>query len=210
MEEMLAMRKDSMTFPNRLPIVAPADSVPGPGQGNWTYKEYANLSDDGNHYEVVDGVLFMTSFPGSEHQNAVGEIFAYLREYIKLRGLGKVFLAPLDVELAQNVVVQPDIIVILNDQRKKITHSRIIGSPDLLVEVVSPGSVGYDRREKQNSYARAGVTEYWIVDPLAQNIELLILEVETYRSEGVFQGKSTLPSRVVHEFAVPVENFFLT
>jgi len=198
-----------MIFPDHLPIVAPADNIPGPGQGHWTYKDYAALPDDGNRYEVVDGVLFMVPSPGSEHQNAVGEIFVHLREYIKLRGLGKVFLAPLDVELAPDVVVQPDVIVILNDQRKKITHNRIMGAPDLVVEVVLPGSVGYDRREKQDMYARAGVPEYWIVDPLAQNVELLFLETESYRSQGIFQGNSVLPSRVVPQFAVPVESFFL-
>ncbi len=206
---MVAARKISMPFPYHLPIVSPAENVPGPAQGHWTYRDYANLPDDGIRYEVVDGVLYMTPSPGSEHQNAVGEIFVYLRQAVKLRKLGKVFLAPFDVELAPNVIVQPDIIVLLHSEEHKLAYNRIIGAPNLLVEVVSPGSVGYDRREKQNSYARAGVPEYWIVDPLAQNVELLLLENATYHSQGIFQGEASLPSRTIPDFSVPVANFFL-
>jgi Uma2 family endonuclease len=200
--------KNVMTFPNHLPTTAPVDKIPGPDQGHWTYQDYANLPDDGKRYEVVDGVLFMTPSPGNEHQNAVGEIFAYLRESIRLQGLGKVILSPFDVELSPNQVVQPDIIVVLNENKQKITHSRIVGAPDLVVEVVSPGSVGYDRREKQNIYAQAGVPEYWLVDPISQNVELLLLETEAYRSQGIFQGQAILPSRIVPQLSVPIERFF--
>jgi Uma2 family endonuclease len=197
-----------MTFPNHLPVIAPADNVPGPSQGHWTYQDYANLPDDGKRYEVVDGVLYMVPSPGSEHQNAVIEFSGYLREYVKLRGLGKVYCAPFDVELAPGTIVQPDVLVILNGQLNKITPGRVVGAPDLVVEIVSPGSVGYDRREKQDLYARAGIPEYWIVDPFIQNVELLFLETEIYRSQGIFQGNSVLPSRIVPQLAVPVESFF--
>ena len=197
-----------MTLPDHLPIITPADNVPGPEQGHWTYQDYANLPEDGNRYEVVDGVLYMVPSPGREHQKASGEIFVHLHRCIQLSGLGEVFYAPFDVELAPNTVVQPDVFVILNDQLNKITDSRVIGAPDLVVEIVSPGSMGYDRREKQDSYARAGVPEYWIVDPLAQNVELLFLDAEAYRSQGIFQGKSVLPSRIVPQLATPVESFF--
>ena len=204
---MLAERND-MSFPNHLPVSTPADDILGPVQGNWTYQDYVKLPDDGRRYEVVEGVLFMNPSPSNEHQNAVGEIFAYLRDSIRIQGMGKVILSPFDVELAADVVVQPDILVVLNENKQKITRSRVIGAPDLIVEVVSPGSAGYDRREKQNAYAHAGVPEYWLVDPIAQNVELLLLETEAYRSQGVFLGKAILPSRIVPQLSVHVERFF--
>ncbi len=194
--------------PDQLPMVRPADHIQGPGQGRWTYEDYAALPDDGKRYEIVDGVLFMAPSPSRWHQKAVGEIFSYLRTYINLRGLGEVYIAPFDVELAYNVTVQPDVTVILNDHLERITDNRIIGAPDLVVEVISPGSDGYDRREKQNAYARAEVPEYWLVDPAAHTVEVLTLQFNEYRSEGVFQGKAILPTKIITAFPVHVEQFF--
>jgi Uma2 family endonuclease len=121
--------------------------------------------------------------------------------------LGRVFAAPVDVELAPDTVVQPDIVVILSANLDRITPSRIIGAPDLVVEILSPGTAGYDRREKQDAYARSGVGEYWIVDPGAQTVELLTLDQGGYRSHGVFRGQARLPSSVV-TLPVPIERFF--
>jgi Uma2 family endonuclease len=189
-------------------MVMPADSMPGPGQGHWTYKDYASLSDDGHRYEIVDGVLYMAPSPNEWHQNAALEIASYLRTHIKLAGLGQVYIAPFDVELGPKTVVQPDVLVILNANRNKITFSHIIGAPDLVVEVSSPGTVGYDREKKQSAYARAGVPEYWIADPWSRTVEVLTLEAGGYRSLGVFEGKAVLPSEVVPDFLVHVEQFF--
>jgi Uma2 family endonuclease len=189
-------------------MVVPADHMPGPEQGHWTYEDYAALPDDGHRYEIVDGVLYMAPSPNEWHQNAALEIASYLRTHVKLTGLGRVYIAPFDVELNPRTVVQPDVLVILNANRNKITFSHIIGAPDLVVEVSSPGTVGYDREKKQSAYARAGVPEYWVADPWSRTVEVLTLEAGVYRSLGVFEGKAVLPSQVVPDFLVPVEQFF--
>jgi Uma2 family endonuclease len=189
-------------------MVMPADHMPGPGQGHWTYKDYAALPDDGHRYEIVDGVLYMAPSPNKEHQNAAFEIASYLRTHIKLTGLGQVYIAPFDVELNHRTVVQPDVIVVLTPHLDIITESRIIGAPDLVVEVSSPGTVGHDRTNKQSAYARAGVPEYWIADPWSRTVEVLTLGAGAYRSLGVFEGKAVLPSQVVPDFLVHVEQFF--
>ncbi len=186
----------------------PADWVPGPKQGHWTYADYAALSDDGNRYEVVSGVLFMTPSPGGAHQDAVGEIFTYLREHVKQGGLGLVRIAPFDVELAPGTVVQPDVFVVLSEHFDKITDNRILGAPDLVVEVASPGTAIYDRHNKLEAYARAGVPEYWIANPATHTVEVLVLESGKYRALGVFQGKAVLPSEIIPGLDVPVEKFF--
>lgn len=189
-------------------MVMPADHMPGPEQGHWTYKDYAALPDDGHRYEIVDGVLYMAPSPNKGHQNAAFEIASYLRTHVKLTGLGQVYIAPFDVELNPRTVVQPDVIVVLNPNLDIITESRIIGAPDLIVEVSSPGTVGYDREKKQSAYAHAGVPEYWVADPWSRTIEVLTLEVGAYRSLGVFEGKAVLPSLVVPDFLVHVERLF--
>jgi Uma2 family endonuclease len=197
-----------MTSSGRVPMVLPADHVPGPEQGHWTYKDYVALPDDGRRYEIVDGVLYMAPSPNEWHQNATLEIASYLRTHVKLTGLGQVYIAPFDVEFDPKTVVQPDVMVILNANRTKVTFSRIVCAPDLVVEVSSPGTVGYDREKKQRAYARAGVPEYWIADPWSRTVEVLSLVAGGYRSLGVFEGKAVLPSEVVPDFLVHVEQFF--
>lgn len=189
-------------------MVIPADHIPGPPQGLWTYNDYAALPGDGHRYEIVDGVLYMAPAPNREHQNAALEIATYLRTHIKLTGLGQVYIAPFDVQLDVRTVVQPDVIVVLIPHIERVTESRIIGAPDLIVEVSSPGTVGHDRTKKQNAYARAGVPEYWIADPWSRTVEVLALEAGSYRSLGVFEGQAVLPSRIVPDFLVHVEQFF--
>lgn len=196
-------------IPDCISMVTTADSVKGPGQGRWTYKDYAALPNDGRRYEVVEGTLYMAPSPGKWHQKAAGRFYRHLSSFIEDVGLGEVYMAPFDVEIADTIVVQPDVMVILNANREKVAENRVIGAPDLIVEVASPGTAGYDRREKQNIYAHAGVPEYWIADPAAQTVEVLLLEFGEYRPLGVFHGKATLPSKVIANFPTPVEQFFI-
>lgn len=87
--------------------------------------------------------------------------------------------------------------------------TRIIGAPDLVIEVSSPGTVDYDRHAKQDAYARAGIQEYWIADPATQTVEVLVLEGGKYYSLGVFSGSMSLSSKVVPTIAeVQAEQFF--
>ncbi len=199
-----------MTLLERFSVVTPADWVPGPGQGHWTYNHYAALQDDEHRYEIVDGVLYyMSPSPSESHQSATGWFYHYLLLHVQVAGLGRTYVAPFDVELAPDVVVQPDVIVVLNAKREKITPSRIVGAPDLVVEVSSPSTAGYDRRKKQDAYARTGVSEYWIVDAGAETVEVLVLEGNAYYTQGIFTGHAGLISQVVPTIIdVPVEKFF--
>ena len=196
------------TTTDELSVVTPADWVPGPPQGSWTYDDYAALPDDGNRYEIVNGVLIMTPAPSPEHQDIVGEIFSALRTHIKLAGLGRVFTGPIDVDLGPKNVYQPDLVVVLNTHLDRVAEKKIIGAPDLVVEVASPSTAAYDRLTKYEKYAHAGIREYWMVKPKSRSVELLVLEGREYRSLGIFRGEQTLPSRIVPDLPVGVERFF--
>ena len=186
-----------------------AKHVPGPRQGQWTYDDYAALPDDGQRYEVMNGVLIMAPAPTPEHQGVSTLLLVYLFQYSQAIGLGKIFAAPLDVELASNRVVQPDILVVLNANLHKIAAKRFIGAPDLVIEIASPGTELYDRLSKYEAYEQAGVSEYWMVNSSDKSIEVSVLEGREFQSLGVFQGKTTIPSRVVPGIAnVAVEQFF--
>jgi len=190
-------------------MATPADWVPGPPQGSWTYDEYAALPDDGQRYEIVNGVLVMAPAPSPAHQDIVGMIFHYLLVQVKFAGLGRVFTAPIDVDLGQKNVFQPDVVVVLNAHLERVAAKKIVGAPDLVVEVVSPGSGLMDRIAKYAVYARAGISEYWMVKPEGKTVEVFVLEAGEYRSLGVFGGQQTLPSRVVPGLLVRVEQFFV-
>ncbi len=190
-------------------VVTPADWVPGPPQGSWTYDDYAALPDDGRHYEIVNGVLVMGPAPSPDHQSIAVRLSHYLFVHAELAGLGRVFAAPIDVELGPKNVFQPDVIVLLNAHLDRVAAKRIIGAPDLVVEVASPSTAAFDRLTKYDVYARAGVIEYWIVKSAQRTVEVLALENGEYRSLGIFNGQATLPSRVIPGLPVRVEQFFV-
>jgi Uma2 family endonuclease len=198
-----------MTTVERPSVVLPADWVPGPPQGSWTYTDYAALPDDGQRYEIVNGVLLMAPAPTPDHQSVAVRIAYYIFPHIDLAGIGKLFTAPIDVELGPKNVFQPDLVVVLNEHLSRVAAKKIIGAPDLVIEVASPSTAAYDRLTKYEQYAQAGITEYWIVKPTTHTIEVLVLEDGEYHSLGVFSGQQTLPSWVVPGFSVAAEKFFM-
>jgi Uma2 family endonuclease len=190
------------------PVVLPANWIPGPKQGQWTYQDYAAIPEDGHRYEVIKGVLYMSPAPTLKHQKIIVKLVSYLEDFVETSGRGEVYVSPVDVELSYRTVVQPDVIVILNKHLDRLTEKRILGAPDLAIEVASPSTASHDRHKKQAAYARAGVPEYWIVNPKHQTIEVLVLEGSLYRSLGSFSGRATLPSQIVPDLPVSVEQFF--
>lgn len=191
-----------------IPAAMPADWVSGPQQGKWTYKDYAALPDDGNCYEVLDGVLYMAPSPDRWHQKASGAIFYHLYAAVQLTGLGEVYSCPFDVILDAKNTVQPDILVVLNKHLDRIKKHSVVGAPDLAVEIASPSTARIDLNEKFRAYAAAGVPEYWIVTPGSWTVELFVLEHGAYRSLGIYYGPAVLPSRIVPGLSVRVEQFF--
>jgi Uma2 family endonuclease len=185
-----------------------ADHVPGPGQGNWTYKDYAAL-DDGKRYEILDGVLYMSPVPSWPHFDVVKQITRYLLRFVEDAGLGTIAFAPVDVELSPKNLVQPDVFIVLRENQQKIHHSRLIGAPDLAVEVLSPGNTLHDRQEKFEKYQRFGVKEYWIANPMQCVVEVFVLEQGAYRLLGRFRGRDAILSRIVPQMAqVHAEELF--
>ena len=187
----------------------PVRRTPGPKQGEWTYNDYANLPDDGRRYEVMNGVLLLIPTPNSAHQSAAMRFAYHFFQHVELTGLGTVMAAPFDVELTRKRVVQPDFLVVLNANLQNLTESRLVGPPDLAIEIASPGTAVYDRLSKYEAYEQAGVSEYWLADPEERSVEVFVLEEGHYQSLGIFVGKDTIPSLIVPAIsAVPVDQFF--
>lgn len=198
----------TIAAPHVEPVTRPADHVPGPPQGQWTYDDYAALPDDGNRYEVLDGVLYVSPSPSPRHQRRLLRLSRKLADYVEVNQLGELFLAPMDVRMPGATPVQPDAFLFLAGSPVSIDESKppIEGVPDLVIEVLSPSTAGYDRREKQDVYAQAGVREFWPVDPATGTIEVLELVVGTYRSRGVVSGRSRIPSGVLPGLPLTAED----
>ena len=193
---------------HKIDIVMPADWIPGPRQGDWTYDMYAALPADGHHYEIVQGVLMVSPAPDTAHQGVIEEINAYLRERIFLTDRGLVLTSPVDVVFSSQKTVQPDILLLLAEHIDRLQERYIAGPPDLAVEVISPGSVTFDRLVKYSLYEQEGVPEYWLVNRPEQTVEVFVLETGKYYLLGAFRGEQALQSRIVPGPAVPVSQFF--
>jgi Uma2 family endonuclease len=151
----------------------------------------------------------MAANPNTNHQSASTWIHHYLVVFVLVAQKGRVFHAPYDVRLRSGATIQPDVIVVLNSNLNIIQAEKISGSPDLVVEVSSPGTKYYDRNKKKQTYEQNGIKEYWIVDPDTQEVEVFELHNSAYVSLGVFRGKNTLPTKVIPNFPVRVEQFFV-
>ncbi len=146
----------------------------------YTYKDYLQIEDE-KRYEVMEGGLIMVPAPLTIHQRISRNVESILCNFVKENRLGEVLYAPTDVVLSEDVVVQPDILFISKERLNIIEEAAIMGSPDLIVEVVSPSSASYDTIEKRGVYEKYGVKEYWLVFPQEKAIEVLTLENSIYR-----------------------------
>ncbi len=131
-----------------------------------SYEEYLALPDDGRIVEWVNGEIITHMPATSLHQNVASLIETLLRLYVTRLRLGVVFDAPFEVRLWPNGPArEPDVLFIGRERLAQLTERRFEGGPDLVVEVVSPGSVTIDRVDKFLEYEQANVSEYWIIDP---------------------------------------------
>ncbi len=131
-------------------------SVRGPMQGKWTYADWERLGDDGIRYEIIAGVLYMTTAPSFFHQWIIRRFdqYQYIGVPAEERGLGFAATAPVGLLMPGCDPVQPNFVVVLKKNAAIIRDRRIRGVPDLIVEVISPGSAAYDEGIKLEAYAR--------------------------------------------------------
>jgi Uma2 family endonuclease len=155
-----------------VPVVYETETPLAPRTGLGPYREadYVDLPDE-PRCELLYGRLLVTPAPAARHQLVVGRLLHLLIDFADRNG-GLAIVSPVDVVLADHSVVQPDVIYV-SAARSAIVRERVEGAPDLVVEVLSPGTARRDLGEKLRLYAEAGVKEYWIVDPGLQTFEFL-------------------------------------
>ena len=173
------------------PLSAEADDRPGVC-GLCTVKDWEALPDD-VRMELIDGILYDMAQPSVAHQTIQMELLAAFYNFVRAgEGGCRIFPAPLGVRLDRDdrSMLLPDIVVVCDP--KKLLKKWCNGEPDLVVEILSPSTGKRDRGLKERKYRKAGVREYWIVDPERQ-------EVEVY-----CYGKSEFPVFYTFSDRVPV------
>jgi len=156
----------------------------------YTYEDYLGFPDN-MRCEIINGEIHdMTLSPTSRHQRVSGEIYRLIGNYLRDQNHPcQVFHAPLDVVLARDQVVQPDVFVVCDTG---IVKQWVFGTPDVIFEIASPSTTLKDRREKMHLYERFGVKEYFLVDPEAEFIEKFVLHDAKYNGRvGIYAGDDT-------------------
>jgi Uma2 family endonuclease len=172
------------------------------------------LPDDGNRYEVINGVLYMATVPSSFHQWISKQLMRYVGIPGEDAGLVYAFSAPIGVIMPGCDPVHPDFVLVRVSNASIIRDRRIMGAPDLIVEILSPGTAKYDAQVKLPAYARAGVPEYAIVDPSARTLSLYRLDgmappgINRYAAPRVYAEGDTAMFECVPGIAVPVGALF--
>ena len=146
-----------------------------------TYDDLLDMPDDGQRYEIIGGEMIVTPSPTANHQRVLFQLIRLLDAFVLEHGGGELFIAPFDVQLGYHDIVEPDLLFIASDQgRVPGEQHKFEGSPNLVVEVISPSSRQTDRVKKMALYARSGVQEYWIADPEQRVLVVNVLEGQTY------------------------------
>lgn len=183
------------------------------GKSPLTYKEYLEL-DESVRYEVIEGQIYnMSPAPTTKHQAVQRELLTEFNLFLRGKKCS-VFGSPIDVcfheeddDLSKiEEWVEPDLVVVCD--KSKIREKRIVGVPDLIVEILSPSTAKKDKIIKFNRYQRAGVKEYWIVDPSNETIDVYVLEQTGFKHVGTYFKEDTLPVRLFAGFEIALSNVF--
>jgi Uma2 family endonuclease len=172
----------------------------------WTYEDLLALPDDGKRYEIIEGTLYEMTGPNTAHATAIINLILILAPLIQRFG-GRIFTAPLDVFMPGGNPVQPDLMALLPASRATVVRRGIEGPPDLIVEVISPSNRDHDVLTKRALYGRAGVREYWLVDPDARSLEILTLDRDALHSYGKFADDAIVRSPLL-DAEIPVASVF--
>jgi Uma2 family endonuclease len=171
-----------------------------------TAADWAKLPE-GYKYQLIDGEFVEWPSMTLREHDARMEIGLALYQHVKSRKLGEAMFVPFDVHLTDCDIYQPDIIFVSNENLHYIEEDGVHGPPDLVIEVLSRSTAGFDLLLKKDGYEKFGVKEYWIVDPMDKTVETFINSSTGFQSS--FVGKEgTVCSSVLPEFCVELQSIF--
>lgn len=177
-----------------------------------TVKEFLQMDFEGEdtYYELINVIIVRKSATTLRHQETSQNINFELIGFVRSKKLGKVFTAPTDVYLDEHNHVMPDIFFVSKKNEKILDYKEgvVIGVPDLIIEILSPSTMGKDRFDKKKAYKESGVKEYWIVDPNNSAVEIHVLEKGQYEPFSFAAEEGVIKSKILDGFELDVKNVF--
>jgi Uma2 family endonuclease len=145
-----------------------------PARRAWTYRDLVALPEDQLRHELIDGEHIVSPSPNTAHQTISINLLRVLLTHLDQLGSGQVFHGPFDVKLSLFTVLVPDLVYFTAERFARVVNEKhATAAPDLVVEILSPGTRRRDKGRKRAVYDREGVREYWIVDPETRSITVL-------------------------------------
>ncbi|HXW15726.1 MAG TPA: Uma2 family endonuclease [Terriglobia bacterium] len=173
----------------------------------YTHADLLQMPDDGKRREIIDGDLYVTPLPIDRHQMILFNLTMAFGKFLEIHPLGKLRFAPLDVILGEHDVLEPDLLIVLNEHQH-ILQDWVRGAPDLVIEILSPTTAARDRGIKLKAYARYGVGEYWIVDPALEVIEVYRMTPEGFHLAATAAKGDTTETPLLPGFSLAVDSVF--
>jgi Uma2 family endonuclease len=175
--------------------------------GTWTYEDLLSLPDNGTRYEIIEGELYEMPAANLIHARILSNLLRFLLPVIAaIRG--QLYTAPVDVFFEGANPVQPDIVIVLAGWKGRSRVRGLEGAPDLVIEVLSPSNRGHDLLMKRALYARAGVREYWIIDPDKRTVEILALDRDAFHAVQITYDEATVISPLLERSSFPLAAIF--
>lgn len=168
------------------------------------------MPEDDNRYELIEGELIVSRAPGFTHQEILGNFYFHIKNFLNQNPIGRVVFTPGVIFNEYNSVI-PDLVFISNERLAEVLlNERVMGAPELIIEIVSPGKENSrrDRIVKRQTYAKFGVREYWVVDPQSRSIEVYRLQEQSLELVATHTDTDQLTSSVLPGFACEVSSIF--
>jgi Uma2 family endonuclease len=176
-----------------------------------TYDDFLLFPDDGKRHELIDGEHYVTPSPNTRHQRISGKLYLIIGNWLEANPIGQLFYAPFDVVFSNFDVVEPDLLYMSNARAEEIlTEKHVSGVPELVIEIGSKGTRKRDETIKRRLYERAGVDEYWIVDPDIDSIRVFRRVGETFGRpiESSVEAGDTLETPLLSGLLIPLARIF--
>ncbi len=173
-----------------------------------TAHDYRETPEYGPRYQLIEGDLYMAPSPNRFHQKIAGDIHYEMEHYLRQHTLGVAYMGPFDVYLTDLNVYQPDVCYFSKERYSYLTDEGANGAPDLVVEVLSPSTSKFDLGAKKEIYARTGVLEYWIVDPVAKMVKVYHLADNADTPHATLTVGRTLTTPLLPGFSLQLAALF--
>lgn len=177
---------------------------------NWSmFREMELADNDPFIYELFEGEIMKRAAPSLMHQAVSRELLTEMTIFLRKNPIGSIFSAPVDLNLDEYNGFQPDLAFISNERSFLIEDGDYIhGAPDMVVEIISPGSIKKDRVIKKDLCERFAIREYWLVDPLNKSIEIYTMQADKYVLHDLQEIRSKISSTVLTGFELDLTHIF--